>query len=156
MKKIALFLSASLVIFLSSGCIKESDPCQPKTVASEDAAMLSYASANGITPTKHSSGMYYQITNAGTGVSPTTSSTVTVKYTGKLTDGTIFDQQIVNAQTFPLSNVIAGWQIGVPLIKKGGTIKLIIPSLYGYGCTANGPIPAYSILYFEIELIDVL
>lgn len=156
MKKIVLFLFASFILFNLGSCIKSDSTCQEKTVQSEEAAMLSYASANGITPTRHNSGLYYQIINQGSGPAPTLNSTLKVKYTGKLTNGTIFDQQIVNAQTFPLNGVILGWQYGLPLISKGGIIKLIIPSTYGYGCTGKGPIPGYSILYFEIELIDVL
>ena len=156
MKKIALFLSLSFLLFLSGGCIKDTQTCQQKTVESEDAAMLSFASSNGITPTKHSSGMYYQIINPGSGPTPVSTSTLSVKYTGKLSNGNVFDQQTTTPVSFSLSSVIVGWQLGMPLIKKGGIIKLIIPSAYGYGCTANGPIPAYSILYFEIELIDVL
>jgi FKBP-type peptidyl-prolyl cis-trans isomerase FkpA len=156
MKKIVLFLSLSGLLFISGGCIKDTEPCQPKTVDSEDAAMVAYASSTGLAFTKHSSGMYYYIVNPGSGPTPASNSTLSVKYTGKLTDGTIFDQQTTTAISFSLSGVIVGWQLGMPLIKKGGSIKLIIPSTYGYGCAANGPIPAYSILYFEIELIDVL
>lgn len=152
-----MFFSASIILFLSGGCYKDRKPCQPKTVASEDAAMLSYAVANGITATKHGSGMYYQIINPGSGtVTPTNASTVTVKYTGKLINGTIFDQRITTPVSFVLGGVIVGWQLCLPLIKKGGSIKLIIPSEYGYGCAGQGPVPGYSILYFEIELIDVL
>ena len=156
MKGITFFISASFILFILGGCIKNNEPCQEKTVASEDATMLSYAAANGITATKHSSGMYYQITNPGTGAAPTITSTLTVKYTGKLTDGTIFDQTTTatGPRTFPLNSVIAGWQYGLPLIKKGGTIKLIIPSQYAYGCAGRSPIPGYAVLYFEIELID--
>lgn len=154
MKKIALFLSLSTLVIISGGCIKDTKPCQQKTIASEDAAMLSMAATFGMTPTQHSSGMYYQIVNPGTGVNPTTSSTVTVKYTGKFADGNTFDQN-TTGYTNVLNQLILGWQIGLPLIKKGGVIRLIIPSSYGYGCSANGPIPAYSILYFEIELVNV-
>jgi len=50
--------------------------------------------------------------------------------------------------------LIAGWQIGLPLIHKGGEIKLIVPSSLAYGC-GNGPLPANSILYFDIHLVDV-
>ena len=155
MKKLAFILSVPFIFFLSGGCIKDSQICQQKTVDSEDAVMLSFAAANGITATKHSSGMYYQIINPGSGVTPTSTSTLSVKYKGTLTDGTVFDQQ-TSPVSFSLGGVILGWQLGMPLIKKGGSIKLIIPSSFGYGCTANGPIPAYSILYFEIDLIDVL
>lgn len=154
MKKIGLILSIFLSLLLD-GCIKDKGVCQPKTVESEDAAMVSFAASNGINATKHSSGMYYEIISPGSGVSPTSNSILSVKYKGTLTNGVVFDEP-PNTVSFGLSGVILGWQLGMPLIKKGGKIKLIIPSSYGYGCSANRSIPAYSVLYFEIELIDVL
>lgn len=158
MKKLVLFLSFATVFFLSGGCIKNEVSCTPKTIASEDAEMQATAAslAPGLTFTKHSSGMYYYIENPGSGPTPTSTSTLSVKYKGQLSNGTIFDQTTTTPVNFTLSGVIFGWQIALPLIQKGGKIKMIIPSTYGYGCTANGPIPAYSILYFEVELIDVL
>jgi len=156
MKKLSLILSLSLIILTGSSCIKDDNGCQLKTVQSEEGAILAYAAANGITATKHPSGMYYQIINQGSGPTPSSSSILSVKYTGKLTNGTIFDQRTTSPVSFPLNGVIAGWQLGLPLIQKGGVIKLIIPSTLGYGCQDNGPIPAYSILYFEIELVDVI
>lgn len=149
------FISAVSFSLLLSGCIKNT-ACQPKTVVSEDAAMLSFAVANGITATRHSTGMYYQVVNPGSGVSPNINSTLSVRYTGTLMDGTVFDSQTVNPVGFQLNQVITGWQVGLPLIQKGGVIRLIIPSSMGYGCQANGPIPANSILYFEVELVDVI
>lgn len=159
MKKIVLFLSAFCTLFISGGCIKDNKACQEKTVVSEDAAMLSLASSNGITaPTKHSSGMYYNIVSPGSGATPMLTSTLKVNYIGKFSNGTIFDQTntTTGPATFQLNGVIQGWQIGLPLIKKGGIIDLIIPSSYAYGCTGRQTIPGYSILYFRIELIDVL
>jgi FKBP-type peptidyl-prolyl cis-trans isomerase FkpA len=156
MKNLARILPLALLVTIFGGCIKNNEACQPKTVDSEDAAMQAYAATTGLTFTKHSSGLYYYIETPGSGVIPSSTNTVSVKYTGKLTSGTIFDQTTSTPASFSLGGVILGWQLGVPLIKKGGKIKLIIPSSYAYGCTANGPIPAYSILYFEIELIDVL
>ena len=155
MNKLVLILSVSFLLVAGSGCTKN-EVCQPKTVQSEEAAILSYAAANGITATKHPSGMYYQIINQGSGPTPSITSTLSVKYTGKLTNGTIFDQRITSPISFPLSGVIGGWQLGLPLIQKGGTIKLIIPSSFAYGCEGKGSIPPYSILFFEIELVDVL
>jgi FKBP-type peptidyl-prolyl cis-trans isomerase FkpA len=99
--------------------------------------------------------MYYQIVNPGSGATPNINSILSVRYTGTLTDGTVFDSQTVNPVSFQLNQVILGWQVGLPLIQKGGVIRLIIPSSMGYGCQANGPIPANSILYFEVELVDV-
>jgi len=155
-KRFAVFVLVSIFAFGQSGCVKDKGSCQEKTVASEDAAMLNFAAANGITPTKHSSGFYYEIITPGSGVTPGLNSTVKVNYTGKFTNGNIFDQTTGTPVQFVLGEVIKGWQLGVPLIKRDGRIKLIIPSAYAYGCMGRGSIPGYSILYFEIELVDVL
>ena len=56
--------------------------------------------------------------------------------------------------TFPLLNVIAGWQEGIPLFSKGGEGKLFIPASLGYGYNASNGIPGGSVLIFDIELID--
>lgn len=151
--KIYLVAIASLLLF--TGCLKD-DSCTPKTVQSETAIMLNYANTNGITPTTHSSGMLYQIVSAGAGTTPTATSTVTVRYTGKLMDGTVFDSNATGSPiSFGLNQVIQGWQLGIPLIKKDGVIKLIIPSSLAYGCAGYGSIPGDAVLYFEVQLIDV-
>lgn len=153
MKKIILSFSVILILFAGDGCVKDA-VCVNKTVQSEQAAIVDYATTQGISATAHSSGLYYQITNPGTGVSPTTGSRITIKYTGKLLNGTIFDEQTTPV-SYGLSGMIEGFQIGLPLIKKGGIIKLIIPSSLGYGCGGYGSVPGNSILYFEVELTDV-
>lgn len=153
MKKVLLASFVALAL-LSAGCLKD-NTCNSKSIASEDAAMQSFASANSITATRHSTGMYYQIVTQGSGPAPTSTSLLSVKYTGKLTNGTVFDQQTGAPVSLRLDQVIPGWKVGLPLIQKGGVIKLIIPSSMGYGCATVGPIPPNSILYFEIELVDV-
>lgn len=116
---------------------------------------MNYALANGITATAHSSGLYYEVVTAGTGPAPTINSTVSVRYVGKLLNGTVFDTQAGTPVTFPVNQVIPGWQLGLPLVQEGGTIKLIVPSSLAYGCTGYGSIPGDAILYFEIDLVDV-
>ena len=150
-KSLALLVSLSLVFF---GCVKNKT-CVPKTVASETATMQAFATANGMTTQTHSSGMLYQIVSMGNGPVASLSSTVSVRYTGKLMNGTIFDSQTSTPATFGLSQVIKGWQLGVPLIQKGGTIRIIVPSSLAYGCSAMGQIPADAVLYFEIQLVDI-
>ncbi|MBI5372004.1 MAG: FKBP-type peptidyl-prolyl cis-trans isomerase [Sphingobacteriales bacterium] len=154
MKQFIVIVSVFFVLISGMGCLKDNS-CKSKTVESEKATMLSYASSNGITATEHSSGIQYQVVTAGSGPAPTLSSTVSVRYTGKLLDGTVFDSQTGTPVSFPLNQVIPGWQLGLPLIQEGGLIKLIIPSSLGYGCNGVGTIPGNSILYFEIQLVDV-
>lgn len=157
MRRFALALSVCLMV-LSSGCLKDSTNgtnCQDKTVQSEAATIQAYATNQGITATADPSGLYYQITNPGTGISPTVNSKVFVTYTGKLLDGSTFDSGTTPVSGWLLSDLIRGWQIGLPLLKKGGSIKLIIPSALAYGCRGKASIPGNTILYFDITLNDV-
>jgi len=125
--------------------------------------MQAYAAAHGMTVTAHSSGLLYQVINPGSGPMATINSSIVITYTGMLLDGTIFDQRITpnNTQTsgpespWLLSKVIEGWREGIPLIRKGGRIQLIVPSSLGYGCSAYHAIPGNSILFFDITLVDV-
>jgi FKBP-type peptidyl-prolyl cis-trans isomerase FkpA len=123
----------------------------------EDALIRDYLAENNLTAVKHSSGIYYIISNQGTGTAVTsTSATLNVAYEGRLLTGSIFDKATTaSSLSIGLSSTIEGWQIGVPLIKQGGKIRLFIPSRYGYGSTAQSSIPANSVLDFDIELIGV-
>ena len=84
---------------------------------------------------------------------------VFVHYTGRLEDGTIFDSSHnVGAPiefTLGKREVIKGWDEGITLLNIGSKATLIIPPSLGYGSRAMGPIPANSILIFEVELVDI-
>ncbi len=122
--------------------------------AAEITNVKNYLTLKGITATQDSRGFFYQVIGPGYGTSfPTVASNVTVKYSGTLTDGTVFDSNATGV-TFPLSNVILGWQYGVPLVKKGGVINLYLPPSLGYGCSATGGIPSNSILIFTVEILN--
>src|SRR5258708_11010217 len=128
----------------------------PKT---EQDAVKKYLDSIGIKANLHARGFYYKIDSGviGTGPIPGECSQITVAYTGTLTNGTVFDQQ--SSYATQLSNLIDGWQQGVPLIKKGGRIWLYIPPSLGYGSQSISAgtvtIPASSILIFDIHLLDV-
>jgi FKBP-type peptidyl-prolyl cis-trans isomerase FkpA len=152
MRSITLFFSMILALVLTGCSNKNKDDHRCTTAAEDDSTMQSYISTNAITATKHASGLYYQIIDPGSGAAPTISSTVKATYTGKFTNNTSFDS---GTASFPLGNVIAGWQIGIPLIKQGGKIKLIIPPYLGYGCYDYSGIPGNSVLVFDVELLEV-
>lgn len=83
--------------------------------------------------------------------------TVTVHYTGWLTNAKMFDSSVARGQTisFSLNQVIKGWQVGIPGMKPGGVRRLKIPANLGYGATGAGrDIPPNATLIFEVELID--
>jgi FKBP-type peptidyl-prolyl cis-trans isomerase FkpA len=150
-----VWMAFLLAPFLFAACGKTDTECVPATVASEKAAMVAYCTANNITYTEHASGILYEVMAPGLSTQPTIANTVSVVYTGKLLNGTQFDAS-ANPVRLALSAVIKGWQIGIPLIKKGGRIKLVIPSSLAYGCTGQGSIPPNAPLYFEVSLADVL
>jgi len=83
---------------------------------------------------------------------------VTVEYTGKFTNGKVFDTSAGRGPfTFVLGagQVIQGWDKGVVGMKVGGKRTLMIPPEFGYGANDYGPIPGGSTLIFEVELLKV-
>ena len=117
-----------------------------------------YIADNSLDALSTDEGLYYVIVGEGTGPNPTINDEVTVHYEGSLLDGTVFDSSIGGQPiTFPLLNVIRGWQIGIPLVKEGGTIILLVPSNLAYG--SNPPfgsgIPEDAVLRFDVDLIEV-
>jgi len=113
--------------------------------------------AIGATTTE--SGLKYIDHVVGTGPSPQSGQTVTVHYTGTLTDGSKFDSSLDRGQPFEftigIGRVIKGWDEGVMSMKVGGKRRLIIPPQLGYGSRNMGPIPPNSTLIFEVELLSV-
>ena len=146
-----LFLS---VFFLFMSCSKDDRLEEDKMTIEQ------YLSDNNLTATQVTDeGVYYLEDLAGSGQNPTSLSTVTVHYEGFLLDGTKFDSSIDRGSTakFPLSDVIRGWQIGIPLMKKGGKGTLLIPSELAYGSSppVGSIIPSNAILRFTVQLIDI-
>lgn len=125
----------------------------PDTSAEE--TIVAYLKKNKWEGVRHESGMYVVTDSAGEGdARPNLLDEVTIFYQGYLLDGTKFDGTDVEPASFPLSNLILGWQIGIPMFGKGGKGKLIIPPGLAYGPEDNGSIPGNSTLMFEIELVD--
>jgi peptidylprolyl isomerase len=106
------------------------------------------------------SGLQYEDIVEGTGASPTAGRTVSVHYTGTLTDGTKFDSSRDRGEPFKFTigvgQVIKGWDEGVLSMKVGGRRKLTIPADLGYGARgAGGVIPPNATLVFDVELLGV-
>lgn len=104
------------------------------------------------------SGLQYKVLKSGSGKMPTTDNSVTVHYTGKLIDGSVFDSSVERGQpaTFGVTQVISGWTEALQLMKEGDKFELVIPSELAYGERgAGGRIPPHSTLIFEVELIKV-
>ena len=110
--------------------------------------------------TKTSSGLAYKIITKGSGKEhPTAASNVTVHYTGKLLDGTVFDSSVERGQpvTFPLNRVIPGWTEGVQLMVVGDKWTFIIPGNLAYGerGVPQAGIGPNETLIFDVELLEI-
>ncbi|MBO7382676.1 MAG: FKBP-type peptidyl-prolyl cis-trans isomerase [Muribaculaceae bacterium] len=94
----------------------------------------------------------------GTGDSPTDADTAKITYTGRLSNGTVFDQTGDETIDIPLSRVIKGFAEGLRQMKTGGHYTIYIPSHLAYGETGAGAgtIPGNAALEFEIKLIDII
>ncbi|MRX68156.1 FKBP-type peptidyl-prolyl cis-trans isomerase [Flavobacterium resistens] len=151
------FLSAlfALTLFISCTSSDKNLNTPPKDYSAEnDKEIIDYLAKNNLTAQKTASGLYYIITEPGTGKQPTATSSVTVAYKGYLTNKKTFDES-VNGATFPLNRVIAGWTEGIPLFKEGGSGVLLIPAHLAYGDNNVSTIPAGSVLIFDVKLISV-
>ena len=136
----------------------EQVPFDPKAQSLKDAKLIEkYLADNSLEAQKTPTGIHYIIEKAGEGDQPSSRDEVTVHYKGMLLNGKVFDSSydLGEPSTFPLARVIKGWRQGIPLLKKGGKGKLIIPSALGYGPVPMGSkIPPNSVLVFEVELLD--
>ena len=119
-----------------------------------EAYLKQLESKKGVVKTK--SGLMYEVINAGNNEKPLASNTVKVHYEGSFIDGKVFDSSIQRGQPieFGLKQVIKGWTEGLQLMGKGAKYKFYIPYNLAYGERGRSSIPAYSMLIFDVELID--
>jgi FKBP-type peptidyl-prolyl cis-trans isomerase FklB len=105
------------------------------------------------------SGLQYKVITAGTGAMAVDGDQVTTHYTGKFIDGKVFDSSVSRGEpaTFGVNQVIKGWTEALKLMPEGSKWELYIPYDLAYGAQGRPPqIPQYSMLIFEIELLDVV
>ncbi|RZK41177.1 MAG: peptidylprolyl isomerase [Pedobacter sp.] len=153
MLKFKTFIFAFLLVGTISSC-KKAAYNPDEQLVKDDAIIKDFISQNSIPAIKHSSGLYYQIINPGSGTPISVQNNVFVTYEGKLLNGKVFDKSASTVE-LPLSRVILGWQIGIPLIRKGGKIRLIVPSVLAYrNESPSRDIPENSILDFTVDLIN--
>ncbi len=105
------------------------------------------------------SGLQYEVLEEGSGATPSSSDQVTVHYTGKLIDGTVFDSSVERGApaTFGVTQVIPGWVEALQMMKEGAKWRLYIPSQLAYGPNGAGNIIGpNATLIFDVELIKVV
>ena len=156
-----LYLLPVLALFAACGFDDDEDP--RNSCVNDTPSLTEFAAQDTVTYDElDNTGLLYYIVDSGSVDRPTLNSTVTANYTGFFTDGVVFDATTTSSgpARFPLTNVIEGWQLGVPLIGRGGKIRLLLPSDLAYGpngnCNRFGQcsICPNTDLVFDIELVD--
>jgi FKBP-type peptidyl-prolyl cis-trans isomerase FkpA len=156
-------LVLSLVV-LAISCTKQEAP-KPDTSTPQPAASAPAQPATAAAPAQPAATgdvteLKMDDSKVGTGAEAVAGKSVTVHYTGWLTNGTKFDSSKDRGQPFVFQlgagQVIRGWDLGVTGMKVGGVRKLTIPPTLGYGARgAGGVIPPNATLVFEVELLGV-
>ena len=111
-----------------------------------------YVTEQDLTVTKRADNLWYVIIDPGSEEKPSINDRVRVDYEGYFRNHCRFDG--TSDISFPLSNLIEGWKLGIPLVGKCGTVKLIVPPSLGYGSNPPRGIPRGEPLIFDINLLD--
>ena len=147
---IFLFTAASAVLLLTA--------CTNTDCIGSDVDITEYLAArDSLGQAAELQGLYYIIDAPGDTVRPQLTDTVLVTYRGTLTDAeeTVFDETGEVPVAFLLNDLIAGWQIGLPLIGQGGSIRLFVPSRLAYASSQAGNLCPGSDIVFDIDLLRV-
>ena len=125
----------------------------------DEALIKDWAVKKKVELTKDTSGLYYDIIDPGTGItSPKLTDNIEVRYTGRLLSDSLISASVDTVTyKFLLGNSIAGWKTGLPLIKEGGRIRLLVPSKMAYrNYDVVTGVPKNSVLNFDITLQKIV
>lgn len=155
----------AVVAYAVTACAKKEQETQSSTPAPAAVASLVAGTPAAAVPAASNvvtsaSGLKYEVLREGNGPVAKAGQTVSVHYTGWLTDGTKFDSSVDRGQPFSFAlgagQVIKGWDEGVAGMKVGEKRKLTIPSDLGYGQRGAGNvIPPNATLVFDVELLGI-
>lgn len=153
-------LLLGMLFFSLTACKKEEKQPVIDYSARDEEAIKAYIAENKLTGfQRDSAGTYIIITQPGTGPKALKKQKVTTKYVGTTLDGTVFDKSNPAAIGFQfvlgVGDVIKGWDRGFTYLNKGSKAILLIPSGQAYAETGSGSIPPYTILRFDVEVVDI-
>jgi FKBP-type peptidyl-prolyl cis-trans isomerase FkpA len=163
MNKTVIGIAAALAVAIGGYLVwmkQNQTPSGEAQQSTQSAAPTTESSAPASAPAGTEKELKIEELKAGTGEEAVSGKSVSVHYTGWLTDGKEFDSSRKSGQPFTFQlgagQVIPGWDQGVAGMKIGGKRKLTIPSHLAYGeHGAGNVIPPNATLVFEVELLDV-
>lgn len=153
-KYLLIFAAALAALFAVSSCSKNNDE---DNLLEGQEYLESNGKREGVVTT--ASGLQYEVLREGRedGRSPKSTDSVRCHYRGTLISGKVFDSSYSGEPlVFPLNRVIPGWTEGLQYMKEGAKFRFVIPYMLAYGPSGYGPIPPYSTLIFEVELLEVI
>lgn len=129
----------------------------------DDEAIQAYLAKNNIKAEKTEEGTYYEVQQTGSGEPAKEGQSISVKYTGTLLDGTVFDSNVDSSfnhtepYTFTIGRggSIKGFDDGLRHFNKGAKGRIFIPSVLGYGSQGQGKLKPNSNLIFQVEVLDI-
>lgn len=134
--------------------ISRNTPVDTVSVVSQQAFLQNQLKRDAVIKT--ASGLLFETIIPGIGEHPQTTDKVKVLYTGRLSDGTVFDKT-EEPIVFDVMKLVKGFSEGLLLMRQGGTYRLFIPAHLGYGEKGiEGVIPGNSVLDFDVKLIEIL
>ena len=153
--KLAAVIAMSLVLLTGCGDKEVSSSADNlPTVTTNQGEAPTIGAPSGTAPTT----LVTKDIIVGTGAEALPTSTMTVHYTLMTwSNGALVESSWTSGSpaTFPLANVIVGWQQGIPGMKVGGRRLLVIPPDLGYGAQGGGPIGPNETLVFVVDAIGV-
>ncbi len=148
-----------LMVAILASCDTESVFDEAEQLAIDRQLILDYMADNNIQGEEIGDlGIYYVLTQPGSGPNAEFASSVFTHYRGYLLDGTEFDTSVgrgVFDFVIGAGDVIQGWEIAFKELNKGASATLFIPSKYGYGTRRQGNIPPNSVLLFDVDVTDI-
>lgn len=158
MRKAAPLLTAEqAALAMDRYLARKIGPEAEKNLNDGEAFLAANKTRQGVVTTP--SGLQYAVTQAGAGPSPKATDVVRVNYTGMLLSGKVFDSTAGKPPAeFPVNRVIPGWTEALQKMKVGDKWRLFIPARLAYGPrgTPGGPIPPFSVLIFDVELLEIV
>ena len=149
-------LWAGVAVLLAGGIVAAYATSEKAAVTAmtPDQFMAANARRSGVQTT--ASGIEYQVLAPGTGAKPTANDIAVVDYKGALLNGTQFDaSEPGHPAHLPVAAVVPGFAEALMLMPKGATYRVWIPPQLAYGDRDSGPIPANSVLVFDLTLDDI-
>ena len=132
-------------------------PAAEKTLKEGQAFLAANKAKPGVQATE--SGLQYLVIKTGAGKTPLATDVVSVHYHGTLIDGKVFDSSVERKKPaeFPVNRIIPGWAEALTKMKVGDKWRLFLPARLAYGPqgSEDGKIPPFSVLVFEVELLEV-